>query len=312
MTDKELEKLKADINRILDGTDYPSSKDKMLSVSKYYLYMSESIASEKILINCDKDLLISFEAIYLWLQEKLSYLPSHLNEQVKTIFSDAKLCDLFAILSSLGNDEIKYINRRRRINSSFGIMTSLFSSLSHSEVEELQLVSQSSLLNAKIALTRLHQVTKFSASKIEREFYSNDGLDAFSSRYNPEIINKSRIVALVNLLKSQYEEVEQNDDTKLILEKLEKVEEEINKRKPHWGLIFSTIFVIFGFTADLKTLSPEIYTKPLKTIESILIYLHEEGQVENNTLLKLQDEKKKPIPDRLALFKREDPEIETE
>ncbi|WP_289032224.1 hypothetical protein [uncultured Paraglaciecola sp.] len=314
MTEEELEKLRDGISRTLEGRDYPSVKDKMLTVSSYYRYMSTSIASDEILIDCDRELLSNFEAVYLWLIEQLVYLPAHLKNQVENIFQEAKLCELFAILSSLSDKEIWTINRRRRLSSSMGIFASFFKIRNYSELEESQLVSTTHLVNAKIALTRLSQVTRFSASKFDDDFYAVDGFEEFSSRYNPEIINKARIVALVNLLKSQFHEIEENDDTKLILEKLEAVEKEINKRKPHWGLIFSTVFVIFGFTADLKTLNPDAYKKPLETIEAILYNLHEDGQVEKNISKKLpyspNDNGKNQKS--IGLFRREDIEPESE
>ncbi|WP_444891820.1 hypothetical protein ACJJIE_11880 [Microbulbifer sp. TRSA001] len=308
MSEEELNKLKEKIGYMLDGKDYHSNKEYMLSVSQYYRYMSESIASDDILIDCDKDLLVNFEAIYLWLQEQLAYVPSHLKDQVEEIFKTAKLCELFAILSSLSDKEIWSINRRRRLNSSVGIFTSLFSRRSHSDLEESQLVSGSHLVEAKVALTRLCQVTKFASSKVENDFYSDDGFESYSNRYNPEMINKIKVVALVNLLKSQLSEVDQNDDVRLLLEKLDEVEKELGKRRPHWGLIFSTLFVIFGFTADLKTLDPTIYSKAHKTIEAILFNLHEEGQVEKNTVYNLPQlpTEKDGTEDKYAIFRKDE------
>ena len=313
MTEEELDKLKESIRKILEGRDYPSNKDKMLALSSYYRYMSDSITSEEILIDCDKELLISFEAVYLWLQEQLTYLPAHLKDQVEKIFQDTRLCELFAILSSLSDKEIWAINRRRRLNNSIGIFASIFTRRNNTELEESQLVSATHLVNAKIALTRLCQITKFSASKVDDDFYTSDGFEDFSTRYNPEMINKAKVIALLNLLKSQFQEIGVTDDTKLILQKLEEVEKEINKRRPHWGLIFSTFFVIFGFTADLKTLNPTVYTKPLETIEAILYSLHEDGQVEKNVSNKLPyrpkegENNQKPA----ALFRRDDLEVDS-
>lgn len=314
MTEEELEKLREGISRTLEGRDYPSVKDKMLTVSAYYRYMSTSITSEEILIDCDRDLLSNFEAVYLWLIEQVVYLPVHLKNQVEGIFNEAKLCELFAILSSLSDKEIWTINRRRRFNGSFSLLSSLFKFKNYSELEKSQLVSTTHLVNAKVALTRLSQVTKFSASKFDDDFYAVDGFEEFSSRYNPEIINKARVVALVNLLKSQFQDIEESKDTKLILEKLEQVEKEINKRRPHWGLIFSTIFVLFGFTADLKTLNPGVYAKPLETIEAILFNLHEDGQVEKSfsKRLPINPDKNGKNTSYIGIFRREEVKLEPE
>ncbi|NMR28038.1 hypothetical protein HH219_21370 [Pseudoalteromonas sp. NEC-BIFX-2020_015] len=72
--------------------------------------------------------------------------------------------------------------------------------------------------------------------------------------------------------------------------------------------MFSTLFVIFGFTADLKTLDPTIYSKPHKTIEAILFNLHEEGQVENNTAYNLPQlpTKKNGGEDKYAIFRKDE------
>jgi hypothetical protein len=304
----EIEKLKKNIEYLLGGKDYPSDKDKMVSVSKYFRYLSECISSDEILINCDKELLMSFEAIYLWLQEQLAYLPSHLKDQIENINKTSKLCELFAILSSLSDKEIWSISRRRRLNASFGIFANIISIRSYSELEKSQLVSGTHLVEAKVALTRLCQVTLFASTKVDNDFFIDDDIEDFSKRYNPNIINKSKIIALVNLLKSQLNEVEENDDVKLILEKLDVVEKEINKRKPRWGVIFSVLFLVFGFTADLKTLNPAIYTKPLQTVEAILLNLHEEGQVEKSTSYNLPHypQEKQSDENKYALFRKEE------
>lgn len=122
------------------------------------------------------------------------------------------MCELFAILSSLSDKEIWSISRRRRLNASFGIFANVISIRSYSELEESQLVSGTNLVEAKVALTRLCQVTLFASTKVDNDFFIDDDIEDFSKRYNPNIINKSKIIALVNLLKSQLNEVEENDD----------------------------------------------------------------------------------------------------
>lgn len=312
MLEEELKKLKEGISRTLEGRDYPSIKDKMLIVSNYYEYMSMSIISNEILIDCDRELLCSFEAIYLWLIEQLGHLPDHLKNQVEGIFKEVKLCELFAILASLSEKEIYTIKRRRKLNNSFGIFYSLLNIKISSENEDAQLISTTHLINAKISLTRLSQIVKFSASKFDDDFQTIDEFKEFSNRYNPNIINKAKIVALVNILKSQFQEIEENDDIKLILKKLDLVEKEIIKGRPHWGFIFSTIFVIFGFTADLRTLSPNVYTETYQTVEAIFFNLHEDGQVKKNILDKnlVEFNKDSKNDNAIAFSRREEVEPE--
>jgi hypothetical protein len=68
------------------------------------------------------------------------------------------------------------------------------------------------------------------------------------------------------------------------------------------------LFLVFGFIADLKTLNPVIYTKPLQTVEVILLNLHEEGQVEKSTSYNLPHypQEKQSNENKYALFRKEE------
>ena len=139
----------------------------------------------------------------------------------------------------------------------------------------------------------------------------------FKSSYNPDLINKAKVSALVGVLISQISDLPQDANTELLLNKLESIESEVKKSKPHWGLIFSTLFVIFGFTADLKTLNPDVYERPLQTIETILFTVHEEGKVETNRkvagLLNAPDKKDRDSSEKvMPRSKEEDELIDTE
>jgi hypothetical protein len=135
-------------------------------------------------------------------------------------------------------------------------------------------------LDTKIALKRLSQVVKFSASKVDDSWAGSSSFDEFKSSYDPDLINKAKMSALISLLKSQISQLPQDANTELLLAKIDSIDNEIRKPNPHWGIIFSTLFVLFGFTADLKTLDPDVYEKPFETIETILQTAHKEGMVE--------------------------------
>ena len=283
MIEKELEQLKKDILYTVENREYPSNKDKMLVISKYYKYISSSILINPVIIKSDRDLLSEFEAVYFWLEEQFTYLPESLSMQIKKIHDENQLSTLFAVLFSLDIDDLDKFYKQKERENYQGILKSVFNlKITISTPEAYENISNKRLINAKIALNRLSQMVKFAASKVDNDYYNPELFQDFSDNYNPEIINKNKILSLVSLFKSQLEGLNKDKNVDLLLEKLNSVEKEINKRKPHWGIIFSTLFVIFGFTADLKTISPEIYEKPFKTIEAIIVNLHEDGQVKKS------------------------------
>jgi hypothetical protein len=307
MEEEDLKILKYYINSIIRDGGTKDPKSDMLKLADYYQYLSSCIQPDEYFIDADKELILNFEALYLWLHERTSILSSSIKEQIENIFKDKNLCEIFAILTSISPKDIRRINRNR----SLGAFGNIFAAKLSVDLNDKQaeLVTSRNILDTKVALVRLAQVVRFSASKINDYSMGSSNFEDFKSSYNPDLINKVKVSALVGVLKSQISDLPQDENTELLLEKLESIEIEIKKSKPHWGLIFSTLFVIFGFTADLKTLSPDIYEKPLQTIETILFTVHEEGKVETSrktaSLLSAPDEKKPNLSEKVLLRSRE-------
>ncbi|MFT6908738.1 MAG: hypothetical protein ACJAS1_005442 [Oleiphilaceae bacterium] len=290
MDDNKLTMLKHYIDIIIRDGGSGDPKHDMMMLADYYQLLSDKVIPSEFYIDVKEEFLLCFESLYLWLHEKLTLLSPSIKTQIEDIFTSKNLCEIFAILSSISPRDIRRFNR----NKSFGVFGSILSSKVGVNINDHQaeLISSRNILDTKVALTRLAQVVRFSASKVNDISFGSSNFDEFKSSYDPDLINKAKMSALVGILKSQITDLPQDKNTELLLEKLEEIESEVKKNKPHWGLIFSTIFVIFGFTADLKTLSPDVYTKPLQTIENILFTAHEEGKVEQNkSSLKLLGEK---------------------
>lgn len=278
MNEKEIEISNYYIDRIVldGGTDNP--KEDMLNLAKYYQQLSESINPDNFKITASKNSLLNFETLYLWLHEKITLSLPKIKDQIENIFYENNLCEIFAILSTVTQDEILRSNRKQNM----GLLGALiYSDASPSLTKDKSnLVSSRNLLNVKIALTRIAQIVRFSASKIDKSDAGPNNFNEFKSSYNPDLINKLNISALVGLFKSQLSELPKDENTTLLIDKLDSIEKEFKKKNPHWAYIFSTLFVILGFTADLKTINPEIYETPLQTIESLIHVVLEEGKVE--------------------------------
>jgi|GEM_PF-2556960 len=317
MDDKKLDRLKFYIDVIIrdGGTDDP--KQDMINLADYYQYLSERIIPEEYAVDVNENFLLSFESLYLWLQEKLTLLPPNIKNQIEEIFTEKNLCEIFAILSSVSAKDIRRFNRIK----SYGVLASVFTSRLDIKIntQQAELVSSRNILDTKVALTRLAQVVRFSASKVSDVSLGSANFEEFKSSYNPDLINKAKVSALVSILKSQITDLPQDKNTELLIEKLDEIETEVKKPKPHWGLIFSTLFVVFGFTADLKTLNPDVYEKPLQTIENILLTVHEEGKVETNKAARklISESPSKPfsstkVKDAVLTSRKEDESVKTE
>ncbi|WP_440877484.1 hypothetical protein [Thalassotalea sp. PLHSN55] len=314
MDENKLKVLKYDIDAIIRNGSTGDSKNDMIVLADYYQYLSDKIMPYNFSIDAPEEFLLCFESLYLWLHEKLTLLSPSIKTQIEDIFTNKNLCEIFAILSSISPKDIYRFNRSK----SFGVFGSIFAPKLDIKFNDQQaeLVSSRNILDTKVALTRLAQVVRFSASKISDVSFGSSSFEEFKSSYDPDLINKAKMSALVGILKSQISDLPQDQNTSLLLEKLDEIESEVKKSKPHWGLIFSTLFVIFGFTADLKTLNPDVYTKPLQTIENILFSAHDEGKVEKNkaSIKLLSDSPSQPFSqkqnDEVVVNSRKEDELE--
>ena len=97
--------------------------------------------------------------------------------------------------------------------------------------------------------------------------------------YDPDLISRNKLLALFHILQVEVAELPEGSTKKILLTKLEAIEAELRKPKIKWGTIIMSFFVLFGFLADLKTLSPATYDKSYRVISEIISVMHMEGSV---------------------------------
>ena len=209
----------------------------------------------------------------MWLQDRLVVYPDSIRRQISNIVEKDSLCDLFAVLSVLSPKEINNIRQQSSVFSalySFGFWRT-------PRPDGLKQLTRSKVLGAKMALNRLSQVLEFAAS-IEVVDYDETFGD-FKDNYDPNIIDKTRLLTLINYLHDQANSISDEAVRTRLTMRLDDLEAEIRKPKVRWGVIITGVFILFGFLADLKTMHPTIYDKPLQTVNSILLVLHNDGLV---------------------------------
>ena len=263
--------------------------ENMFSVSEYYQYFSEKLDANK-LLDLDKDLVKSFESVFLWLRDKLILYPVSIKNQVDDIIKTNKLLELFAILSFLSEEELSNARKRLRFQEFpflISFLLRLFTKLPRIEDANDELLSSANILNSKISLNRLSQVTKY-ASSYELSDY-DEMYNSFKEHYNPNLVDRNKVIALINIIKVQTNQIENEEDKKKILDKLDKIEAEVKKKKIRWGTVIAGLFILLGFLADLKTVSPNTYNQLYNTTSKVISVILEDGQVQNKEKFKLTE-----------------------
>src|ERR1035437_4233583 len=91
-------------------------------------------------------------------------------------------------------------------------------------------LSLENLFKAKLALSRLAQIVKY-ASTIE--VVDNDaGFYDLKDHYDPDLIQKAKVVALVNLVRIQVDTLPDKDVARRIIDRIDRIEKEVRKPKP--------------------------------------------------------------------------------
>ncbi|HXT16337.1 MAG TPA: hypothetical protein VN706_11945 [Gemmatimonadaceae bacterium] len=271
-------------------------------ISEYCRYLASGIDQRGAIV-IPPDLLGSFESVYLWLSDRIKGYPDGVKNQVKQIVDGEKLCDRFARLASLSEHELEHYRRRRTGASVKVDLVGML--LRPSFGYEDGTLSRSELFDIRTALGRLAQVLTFTAS-IEPVDYDEALVDS-TDHFDPNLIDRNRLAALIAILRIQAAEIPDAANKQRIGETVDRLETELKRPKVRWGIVISTAFVLFGFLADLKTISPETYEAVHRTAETIVSVLHHEGQVQKATNAKLGKEapprhKSPAAPDQYLLL----------
>ena len=272
---EELDWLKFHIKHLFSTSTAWNLSDHISQISKYYAYLADALDHRRVNIDADPELVQPFESVFLWLQDRLVVYPDPIRRQISKIVEENSLCELFTILSVLSPEELDNLRWKRLVPSPLYEIPFLFWWTPRSD--ELKQLTRSKVLQAKMALTRLSQVLEFAAS-IEVVDYDETFGD-FKDNFDPDIIEKAKLLALVSYLHVQANSISDEAVRKQLTKKLDGLEAEIRKQSVRWGVVITGFFLLFGFLADLKTMYPTIYDKPLKTVESILLVLHKDSLV---------------------------------
>jgi hypothetical protein len=251
------------------------------TVSDYFKYIAQRIEHRSLQILAERDLISAFESVSLLLQERLRFYPDSIRMQVDEIIKSSRLGHIMATMANIPLSELKQIQRYQRygfLMIAMDWLENIFikSYRRREDIEEFG-ISVDSLFQAKMALSRLSQIVKYALTS-EKNAYDEDFFD-LKDHYDPNLVQKPKVIALINILRISIENVSNKSTGKLILERIAHLENEIKKPKPRWGMILAGSLALLGFLADLKTVDPSAYTESYNIISSIVISLYQDGSV---------------------------------
>jgi len=290
MNDREMtadEKQLMYVNLLFSQYAEQDSARDLRIISEYFEHLGDHINYRVSSIDVSNALLTRFESVCLLLRDRLRVYPETVHVQVEQILKDSGLERMFAIMAALSAEDLKRSVR----NESHVVIAFIREFLRATENADMGLPTRKSMFEAKIALSRIAQILRY-ASSIELMDYDSTTED-LKDHYDPSLVNKAKIVALLNVLRVQANDVHDVAVRGRLLEKIDRIDEELRRPKPRWGKIIAAAFVLFGFLADLKTLNPTVYDSLYRTAHAIINVLHVEGSVEHQRqkpLLPIGDE----------------------
>jgi hypothetical protein len=257
-------------------------------VAEYFEFLADRIYPGERLLMAEPRLISRFEAVYLWISDRLLLFPDAIRNQVRDLVDKKELCERFAMLATLMEDargDLNWSDRPvrerptgRLVNlGSLGV-ASITKALVRAAVEgNRTFPTPKDLSDIKITLRRLGQILRY-ASSLDSPEYDESLTDA-RDNYDPNLIDRNKLGVLINLLKMQVAEVPDTKQRQKLLHSIDRLEAEVRRPKVRWGVVIAGFFVLFGFMADLQAIMPDVYAAPLRTVETIISVLHKDAQV---------------------------------
>ncbi len=272
--------ISANIGFLFSGYSKKEPSDELSTISKYFEYLGSRIDYDSLQIDVSSELLGHFEALCLLLSDRIRLYPDAIQEQVAEVLQKEDLARVFAVFAAISEDHKRRLARKYRSKWS-ALMRYVFA---NSIVAPLEM-SPERLFTLKLALNRLAQIVRY-ASTIQFIDYDT-GADRLNDHYDPSLIEKAKLLALVNALKVQLGKVPDESVRERLLERVNQLEDEIRKSRPRWGRIIAGFFIVFSFVADVKSVTPDAYDAVYDTITAIMRTMHEEGSVQYHRHLPL-------------------------
>jgi hypothetical protein len=246
------------------------------AISRYLKFLGDGIEYRRMRVEFEPDLLESFEAVEMLIYDRLKFYPESLSIQIKAILQEDKVAQTLGLLANLSERDRIYTRYAGGFMHALSRFGGMFYGRSFTLIQDFG-ISQEGMLKTKVALKRASQLLKYAATLNVLGSYSE--FRDFREHFNPDLVNRNKVVALINLLKVDLRQLPESDFKKSILSQLDDIDREAQKKSPRWGPIIAGLFILVGVLADAKTLNPHVYDRSLDILNSILHIIQEEGMV---------------------------------
>jgi len=249
-------------------------------IGQYFDFLSKNLSFPSLGADLPYDMLALFESTWYSLENLLADHDEKALSKVQTIVSSSGVLDLFAMLAVLtpNGGLLRYRTNSFLRTVAYSIPTAFLKSPSRKNRNEL--INSDKVLEVKTALFRIASIVRSIETDSADEGEFEIGQD-FRTRFDPDLINKDRVLALISLFKMEMNAAPQNGDTALLLEKIDIIEREVRKKSgTKWGKVLALLLVIYGFASDVKSLNPEIYQKATEIVSTIISIVTQGGQVD--------------------------------
>lgn len=292
--------IKRNIDWLFSSYIQRDTSSELKDIAEYFSFIAERINPRSYSIGLRPDLIQCFESVYLILIDKLHPYPDSIRDQVITIIKENHICNIMAVAGSINTADLTGI----KFKSYFQLIADFLPLIGRNlkvniNREEYIDINKKNLFKLKVALNRLSSILTYAASiglvDYDESFYK------FKEGYDPDLIDKSKLLAFINILRVQVNDHPKSKENEIILDKLENIETELRRPKVRWGIIITGFFILFGFLADLKTIKPEIYDAPYAVVQKALSAIHQDGVVRGKPpqLLENQQDDRKTDPNNI-------------
>jgi hypothetical protein len=227
------------------------STEDIRIIGEYFEHLSNRIIYRPPHIDVSNALLTRFESVCLLLRDRLRIYPETIRAQVDQILKDSGLERMFSVVAAISIEDSKRAEVRSALRRAISALPSFLRPPLNPDI--ISLPTRQAMFEARIALSRMAQVLRY-ASTIELTDYDST-IEDLKDHYDPSLIDKAKILTLLNLLHVQANNVPDIDVRTRLLEYVDRIEDEVRRPKPGGGGLLRRFSSCSAFWPILRRLA---------------------------------------------------------
>lgn len=269
-----------DIEQVL--SQWGELPDKVRRSASVFRFVSSRLDPRSRTLDVPDEVATRFESVCLWVRKILPQLAPEVQEQAKKLIEDTNAEHTILAIHTLGDEH----RRRLRFKQSASIAAALANMFGMFKIgiddSTAAMLREEQLQSTKIALGRLAAMLDYAANDLN-EIEDLDDL-YFRKHYDPQRVDRIRVITLLQTLKSQLEALPENDVRNRLIANVEELTREVQRPRPRWRSFLGKAIILLAVVADIKTMHPELGSDILRTIDVVIQVVVTGCQVTPNQL----------------------------